>query len=98
MTMDQSPPPPPASGAGSAGQRPLSPDGRHYWDGQAWQPVPWKSLYEPGPAESPGDRKRRLHKTALMSSGMGLLVGAVVIVALMLVIGVFMSRQGVHIP
>jgi hypothetical protein len=43
MTNDPAPPSPEPSGAH------LSPDGKHYWDGQAWQPIP--------AAESP--RKRR---------------------------------------
>lgn len=97
LTPPGTPPAAPPAAAAS-GQRPLSPDGRFYWDGAAWLPVPWKSLYQPGPVEAPGDRKRRLHKTALLSSGMGLLVGAAVIVVLMLVIGLFMAQRGVHVP
>jgi len=52
------------------GETPLSPDGRHYWDGEQWLPVPWAQA-SPAPPACPAPRqpptlRRRVGRDALL--------------------------------
>jgi len=60
--------------------------------------VPWKPLFVEGPPQTPGERRRSRHKTALLSSGLGLLVCAIGILAIMLVVGMALAGRAHGTP
>jgi len=63
-------------------ERPLSPDGRWYWDGTTWVPVPWKSFSEPVRiAARPMSLQRRLLRDAgLVVAGVAFCFFALIVV------------------